>query len=90
MSPAGVKSLCGADEAEVAFCDQVGEGQPASCVVAGNADHKTEVGCDQPVERLPVALAGGRHRAGLFLPAEGRILSDVFQIEVRRFSRKLL
>ena len=52
----GVEALGRLDQAEAALVDQVQEGQAQAAVALRVGDHEAQVGLDQPLQRLLVAL----------------------------------
>ena len=69
-----VEALDGAQQAEIAFLDQVLQAQPLAGVTAGDVDDEAEVGADHAVAGLAVAV----------LDAVGQLLF-FFRVEQRRF-----
>src|SRR4051794_31445059 len=58
-----VELLRGADEAEHAFLNEIGEGQALALVLPGHRDDETQVRVDQEVLGVKVPLSMGRRRA---------------------------
>ena len=51
---------------DIAFLDQVGEGQAVALVAGGQGNHETDMGFGQPVQRMVVALLAPEARQFLF------------------------
>ena len=56
MAAAVIELLGGADQADVAFLDQIQEGNAAAHVLLGDADHQARVGGDEVLARRPAVL----------------------------------
>ena len=79
-----VELVGGADEAEVALVDQVGERDALVLILLGDRDDEAEVAAHQLVERLAVARADPLGEADLFLLRNQRVLADLAEILVQR------
>jgi len=79
----GVEALDGADEADVAFLDEVGERQAAVHIVLGDRDDQAQVGADHPVlcGRV-VVVDDAPTEILLLLGIQQGDLVDLLQIEV--------
>ncbi len=79
-----VELVGGADEAEVALVDQIGERDALVLVFLGDRDDEAEVAADQLVERLAVADADPLGEADFFLLRNQRVLADLAEVLVER------
>ena len=80
----GVEALDGAEQAEVAFFDQVLQAEALAGVGAGDVDDEAEIGADHVIAGHVVA---GRNRLGeplFLLRAEQRRAVDLGQVRVQR------
>src|SRR5690606_4591071 len=83
LDPLGLVELPGGpDEAEVAFVDQVAEGDALVLILLGDRDDEAEVRSDQLVERLLVALLDQAGELRLLLPAEEWVCTDLLEVLV--------
>src|SRR6185369_9122368 len=87
-----VELVCGADQAEVALVDQVGQRHALILVLLRHADDEAQVGAHELVERLLVALANALGERHLVFPRDERVDADVAQVLIERalFERRLL
>ena len=73
----------GADEAEIAFADQVVKGKAAPGVVASDADDESQVGLNQPTFGVSVA-AGDRLGEGSFLEGgQQGVVANLVEIDIQ-------
>ena len=70
----------GADQPEVAFVDEVRERDTLVLVLLRDRDDEPQVGADQLVEGLGVALLDALRERHLFLAGNQRILTDLAEI----------
>ena len=82
VAPARVECFGRADQAHVAFGNEVGQGQPPAVVFACDADNKTQVGRDETIEGFAIAFLCGLEGADFFFPAQRGVFADVFEIEI--------
>ena len=79
-----VELLDGANQAHVAFLDQVEEGHAAADVLLGNADHKTQVRFGELVLRFLVTLLDQLCVVHLLLGLEQRDAADLLEVHANR------
>ena len=75
------KRLGGADEAEVAFVDEIGEGEAQVAEVAAYRDHELEVAADELVHGMLVAGADATGQFGFFGGGEGFVATDFTEVQ---------
>ncbi len=81
-----VEALDGAQQAEVAFLDQVLQAEALAGVAAGDVHHQAQVGAHHAVAGLAVAVLDAVGQLLLFLGIEQRRFVDLAEI---RFQRRL-
>ena len=78
-----VELLCGADESEVAFVDQVGERDSLILILLGHRHDEAEVGAHEGVVRLAVAGVNRARQFRFAFAGNERVAADVFQVLVQ-------
>jgi hypothetical protein len=71
-----VEFVSRANQTEVAFVDQIGQGHALVLVLLGDAHDEPQVGSHQLVERLGVAELDPLREIDLVLPGDQRVLTD--------------
>ena len=80
-----VEPLCGLDQAEVAFVNQIEEGHAKTAVPLRVTDHEPEVGFHQPRDRRLVPLPlNPRAQLALLVNGQPRQLPDLSQVRSQR------
>ncbi len=69
---------------DVSLVDQVGERHPLVLVLLGHRDHEAEVGPDELVHRLGVAVADSPREPGFLLAVDEGVRRDVAQVLIER------
>ena len=80
----GVEALDGAQQAEVAFLDQVLQAQSLAGVAAGDVDDQAQVGPDHAIAGLAVAVLDAVGKLLFLLGVEQRGLVDLAEIGFQR------
>ena len=84
VAPAVIELLDGADEAEVAFLDQVEEWHVAPAVALGDGHDQAQVGFDQFVLGLHVVALDALGQRDLLGPGKQRHLADLGEVQAHR------
>ena len=79
-----VEALDGAQQAEVAFLDEVLQAQALAGVAAGDVDDQAQVGADHAVAGLAVAVLDAVGQLLLLLGVEQRRLVDLAEVGLQR------
>ena len=78
-----VKFLCGFDEAEVAFVNEVVEGKSLVLILLGNADDKAEVGAGEAVEGFLVAFVNALSEFHFLIGGDEFLPADFHEIFIK-------
>ncbi len=81
---APVVFLDGAHETDVAFLDQVEQGQAAVDVPLGNGDDKTQIGADELLHGLKITALDALGEIDLLVMGQQRRFGDLTQVEANR------
>src|SRR5436305_4144471 len=79
-----VELVGGANQAEVALVDQIGERDTLILVLLRDRHHEPQVGAHQLVERLGIALLDPLRERHFLLTGDQRVLADLAEILVER------
>ncbi|OPZ77924.1 MAG: hypothetical protein BWY77_01604 [bacterium ADurb.Bin431] len=79
-----IETLGSLDETEIAFADQILEGQSLALVFLGDADDKAQIGLDELVQSFFVTLANTPGQCDLFFRGKGRESANLLQILFNR------
>jgi hypothetical protein len=72
------------DQADVAFLDQVDEGDAPVLILFCNTDHETQVGADELLDRVLVAIARTAPQLDLLLRGQQLVAADLPQVLIER------
>src|SRR6185437_8032492 len=81
-----VELLSGANEAEVAFVDQIGQRNAVVLVALGDRHDEAQIGADESVERLRVAGANAAGELGFLVSREQRVGANLVQVGRQRIA----
>src|SRR5690606_29762564 len=74
----------GSDQTDVAFLDQIDQGDAAVLILFRNTDHETQVGTDEPLDRVLVAFTRTTTQLDLLLGRQQLVTADFPQVLIER------
>lgn len=85
----GIELPRGGEQANIAFADQVNEGQAAILVLLGDRDDESQIALDEFLERVRITRANLAGDVDFLVPLEQRVRGDFVEVLVEDVALRL-
>ena len=85
----GIVCLSSAYKAHITLGNEIGKGQSAPRIFASHAHNKAQIGCNEMIQRLLIALARSIDGFDFIFAGKRGVFANIAQIQIRKLALSL-